>query len=56
MRFGPTEPETVFDIFMAQPGDLRFYKINWSENRYGNAAAFQAISAPHDFLTDEEDE
>jgi len=42
-------PETTFDLFAAQPGDLCFYKINWSDNRHASATEFQAISAPQDF-------
>jgi hypothetical protein len=39
---------------MVQPGDFRFFKINWSADRYGEQAAFQAVSGPHEFA-DEED-
>ena len=48
---GPQAPQTVFDI-MAQPGDLTFFKINWSEDRYGNREEFKAVSAPHEFHAD----
>jgi hypothetical protein len=53
-RFGALDPETVFDIMMVSPGELNFYKINWSENRYGSKEEFQARSAPHDFVQDDD--
>jgi hypothetical protein len=39
---------TTFRIFMLQPGDLNFYKINWSKERFSAAPEFQASSAPND--------
>jgi hypothetical protein len=39
---------TTFRIFMLQPGDLNFYKINWSSERFSSAPEFQASSAPND--------
>jgi hypothetical protein len=39
---------TTFDIPILAPGDLNFFKINWSENRYGQRQAFRAVSAPDD--------
>jgi hypothetical protein len=45
---------TEFSIMMVQPGDLNFFKINWSEKRFSDPAEFRAGSAPHDFVDDEE--
>jgi len=39
---------TTFRIFMLQPGDLNFYKIHWSKERYSAKPEFQAASAPND--------
>lgn len=43
-----TKNETVFELF-SEPGDLAFYGIRWSENRYGEAVEEEVTSAPHDF-------
>jgi hypothetical protein len=45
--FGPAPDVTKFDFFMLQPGNLNFYKINWSKERHKKKADFQAMSAPH---------
>jgi hypothetical protein len=45
---------TTFNIPMLSPGDLNFFKINWSENRFGPRQAFKASSAPDDRHDDED--
>ncbi|MDR1064795.1 MAG: hypothetical protein LBL25_00300 [Oscillospiraceae bacterium] len=47
MGFGGGAVTTNFDFFMLQPGDLNFYKINWSAERDTPEQEFQAMSAPH---------
>jgi hypothetical protein len=50
----PGSPSTSFDLFI-QKGDLNFFKINWSKDRYGKEREFQAASAPHDAAMDDDD-
>ncbi len=45
---------TTFDIPMLSPGDLNFFKINWSENRHDPRPAFRAVSAPETRRREEE--
>ena len=44
---------TTFDLYI-QPGDLNYFKINWSANRFEAERAFEANSAP-DTNNDDED-
>lgn len=53
-RMGGGERETLFDVFLS-PGELNFYKINWSEAEEEAENDFQARSAPHDFVDEDED-
>ncbi len=45
-RFG--EASTTFQV-MVQPGDVSFYRVEWSENREGVPVKRGVASAPHDF-------
>jgi len=44
---------TTFEFFI-QPGDLNYYKINWSKNRYEPPKPFTAASAPNTNNDDED--
>lgn len=46
------EPETVFDIFMLEPGDFRFFRVKWNEKREGSRVKRAYSSAPDDRTED----
>ena len=45
-------PSTVFSIPMLSQGDLRFFRIRWAENRYGQKVKRSFSSAPNDVFPD----
>ena len=45
---------TTFSSLFMQPGDLSFYAIDWSENREGQITTHPIVSAPHDFIIEDE--
>jgi hypothetical protein len=42
------EGKTIFDIFMLQPGDINFYKLEWNESREIPKPKREIISAPRE--------
>jgi hypothetical protein len=45
---------TTFDFFMLSPGDLNFYKINWSQQRHNPKQELKVSSAPSALVVDED--
>ena len=50
VRARAEEPETVFDVFMLEPGDFRFFRVKWNERREGERIRRGVSSAPRDYL------